>query len=135
MWLAFTHPAWREALLDRDEAIRQMVAKYRAAMAEYLAEPAWKAHVKRLQQASPEFCRLWERHEVLQPENRSKRYLNPDVGLLTFDFTHLWLGPRPGPRLTTYTPADEQTRDRLERLHKMALAGEARLVPAQEHCR
>ena len=30
-----------------------------------------------LSQASPEFREVWERHEVLQPDNRSKRFLNP----------------------------------------------------------
>ncbi|MDF9813130.1 helix-turn-helix transcriptional regulator [Streptomyces sp. SPB162] len=122
MWLAFTDPAWREALIDREEVIRLMAAKFRSAMAEHLAEPAWKSLLKRLQQASPEFCEAWDRHEVLQPDNRSKRYLNPQVGLLTFDFTHLWLGPRSGPRLVTYTPADDVTRTRLRRLHELCTA-------------
>jgi hypothetical protein len=99
-------------------------------MAEHLSEPAWKTLVKRLQEASSEFAALWDRHEVLQPENRIKRYLNPEVGLLTFDFTHLWLGPRQGPRLATYTPADAVTRDRLDRLYELALRREAVPVPA-----
>jgi hypothetical protein len=130
MWLIFTDPAWREALPDWPETSRLIVAKYRAAMAEHLSEPAWKTLVKRLQEASSEFAALWDRHEVLQPENRIKRYLNPEVGLLTFDFTHLWLGPRQGPRLATYTPADAVTRDRLDRLYELALRREAVPVPA-----
>jgi hypothetical protein len=122
MWLAFTHPMWRERMLDRDENTRLMAAKFRASMARHLAEPPWKALLKRLQQASPEFCEVWERHEVLQPDSHVKRYLNPDVGLLAFDFTHLWLGPQSGPRLTTYTPADAITRERLEHLHALVVA-------------
>ncbi|MFF3945272.1 helix-turn-helix transcriptional regulator [Streptomyces sp. NPDC001902] len=120
MWLVFTDPAWREGLPDWHETSRQLVAKYRAAMAEHLAEPAWKSLVKRLEQASPEFCELWERHEVQEPENRTKRFLNPRVGLLTFHFTHLWLGPSQGPRLVTYSPADAATRERLDRLYEIA---------------
>jgi hypothetical protein len=130
IWLAFTDPDWREGMADRDEMIRQMVAKFRSAMAEHVAEPAWKALVKRLQHASPEFCEIWERHEVLQPENRTKSYLNPHVGLLTFDFTHLWLGPRQGPRLTTYTPADDITRERLQRLYELTGTPVPMAVPA-----
>ncbi|MEV6009565.1 helix-turn-helix transcriptional regulator [Streptomyces sp. NPDC051976] len=122
MWLAFTDPLWRERMVDRDESIRLMAAKFRASMAEHIAEPAWKALLKRLQQASPDFCEVWERYEVLQPDGHIKRYLNPDVGLLAFDFTHLWLGPQQGPRLTTYTPADDITRERLDRLYALALA-------------
>ncbi|MFD3455177.1 helix-turn-helix transcriptional regulator [Streptomyces sp. NPDC058691] len=122
MWLAFTDPAWRAGMPDWKETSRLMVAKYRAAMAEHLAEPAWKALLKRLEQASPEFRELWERHEVQEPENRTKRFLNPLVGLLTFDFTHLWLGPRQGPRLVTYTPADDTTRERMQRLYELITA-------------
>src|SRR5882757_4157284 len=116
MWLAFTDPVWRERMLDREENIRLMAAKFRVSMAEHLAEPAWKALLRRLEQASPDFREVWERHEVLQPDSHIKRYLNPQVGLLAFDFTHLWLGPQQGPRLTMYTPADAATRDRLDQL-------------------
>lgn len=41
------------------------------------------------------------------------------------DHTDLWLGPRPGPRMVTYVPVDEETRRRLEKLHAMALEREA----------
>jgi hypothetical protein len=99
-----------------------MAAKFRASMANHLAEPAWKELLRRLQQNSPEFREAWERHEVLQPGSHVKRYLNPEVGLLAFDFTHLWLGPQDGPRMTTYSPVDELTRDRLERLHRIVRA-------------
>jgi hypothetical protein len=124
MWLAFTDPLWKERMVDREESIRLMAAKFRASMAEHLAEPAWKALLKRLQEASPDFRALWERHEVIQPDNHVKRYLNPDVGLLAFDFTHLWLGPQHGPRLTTYTPVDDVTGERLERLYGLILREE-----------
>ncbi|CAG6393043.1 helix-turn-helix transcriptional regulator [Streptomyces cocklensis] len=122
MWLAFTDPRWRERMLDREENTRVMAAKFRASMANHLAEPAWKELLRRLQQNSPEFREAWERHEVLQPGSHVKRYLNPEVGLLAFDFTHLWLGPQDGPRMTTYSPVDELTRDRLERLHRIVRA-------------
>ncbi|MCD0482348.1 helix-turn-helix transcriptional regulator [Streptacidiphilus sp. ASG 303] len=122
LWLAFTHPAWRQAMVDRDAALASMVARYRATMANHVAEPAWKALVKRLRAASPEFAAAWERHEVAQPDaGGSKRFLNPHVGLLAFDFTHLWLSPRMGTRLITYTPVDDATRARLDRLHALSL--------------
>ena len=49
-----------------------MAAKFRAAMAEHLAEPAWKALLKRLEEASPEFREIWARHEVVRPATRSR---------------------------------------------------------------
>jgi hypothetical protein len=95
-----------------------MVAQYRAAMAEHVAEPAWKALVARLQRVSPEFAAVWERHDVQAPENRVKRIRHPIAGLMRFDYTYLWIGQRLGTRIVTYTPADDETRLRLERLHR-----------------
>jgi hypothetical protein len=36
--------------------------------------------------------------------------------MLRLDTTHYWLGPRPGGRLVVDTPADHDSRDRLEKL-------------------
>ncbi len=118
LWRLFTNPACRAALLDWEEGSRRMVAEFRAAMAEHVAEPAWKCLVARLTKASPEFAELWERHEVASPENLTKRFLHPDVGLLKLNYTHLWLSQRLGTRMTTYSPADDQTADRLRELHR-----------------
>jgi transcriptional regulator with XRE-family HTH domain len=117
LWRLFTVQSCRAATLDWEEGTRRMVAEYRAAMAEHVAEPAWKCLVARLTKASPEFAELWERHEVASPENLTKRFLHPDVGLLKLNYTHLWLGQRLGTRLTTYSPADDQTAERLRELH------------------
>jgi transcriptional regulator with XRE-family HTH domain len=116
MWLCFTHPMWRTAIVDWEDAAGRMVANLRAVMAEHVAEPSWKALIRRLTEASPEFARMWERYEVRSPENRTKHILNPKVGLLRLDYTNLWFGPRLGTRLVTYTPADPETQARLEKL-------------------
>jgi transcriptional regulator with XRE-family HTH domain len=118
LWRVFTRPACRAAMIDWPEATRRMVAEYRAAMAENVAEPAWKCLVNRLTKASPEFAELWERHEVAEPENLTKRWLHPDVGLLRLNYTSLWLGQRLGTRMITYTPADEETGERLRELSR-----------------
>lgn len=119
--LSFLYPAWRKGFVN-PEAIPKMVAKYRAAMAEHVADPLWKNLVRRLQDASPEFCEVWERHEVLQPDEPATKFLSTDLGLMTFDFTRLWLGPRIGPQLVTYTPKDEGTSERLDELYARVLA-------------
>ncbi|WP_084718726.1 helix-turn-helix transcriptional regulator [Streptacidiphilus carbonis] len=123
MLLAFTHPDWKRGLVDYQQATAMMVAKFRSAMADHVAEPAWKALLKRLRLASPEFDAQWQQHEVGMNYNGEKRFLNPRVGLLHLDFTTLWLGPRPSTRLISYTPADEETRERVERLHRLAAEG------------
>ncbi|HEV2374030.1 MAG TPA: helix-turn-helix transcriptional regulator [Streptosporangiaceae bacterium] len=127
LWLMFTNPQCREGTLDWEVSVRRMVAEYRAAMAEHVAEPAWKCLVSRLTKASVEFAELWQRHEVAQPENLTKRYLHPQAGLLRLNYTHLWLGQRLGTRVTTYTPADAETGQRLAELtHPLARSVSAR---------
>ena len=118
--LAYTHPQWRTSLTNREEVLRLMAAKLRATMAEHLAEPAWKFLLNRLLTESEEFVEIWGRHEVVGPRVKRKQFCNSQVGLLSLDHTDLWLGPRNGPRLVTYAPADDETRARLERLQELA---------------
>jgi transcriptional regulator with XRE-family HTH domain len=119
LWLLFTDPHWRKVLPDWEEAAGRIVAQYRSAMAEHVTEPAWKALVARLQQASPDFVRVWARHDVQVPETYVKLFRHPEVGLLRMHYTSLWFGQRIGTLLSTYTPADEPTRARLEQLHAL----------------
>jgi transcriptional regulator with XRE-family HTH domain len=109
LWLIFTKKTTSRCFVDRDEARARMVAQLRAAMAEHVAEPAWKCLVKRLQLASTDFCDLWDRHDVASPENARKRILHRDLGLLQFNFVNTWLAPRAGLRLVAYIPADDVT--------------------------
>ncbi|MGY0061957.1 helix-turn-helix transcriptional regulator [Streptomyces sp. LZ34] len=122
LWLAFTHDEWRASMVDRDESVRLMAAKFRASMAEHLAEPPWKALLKRLQDASPEFREVWARHEVLRPGDKVKVFRQAQVGTLRVTATSLWTGPNSGPKLVAYTPADAETHERLEKLHALAKA-------------
>ncbi|MCU4186581.1 helix-turn-helix transcriptional regulator [Acidiferrimicrobium sp. IK] len=114
--LSLTYPEWRRAIVDWDDAVARCVGQLRGSMADHVAEPAWKALVRRLSDESPEFAQMWAQRDVHQVENRVKLLLNPDVGLLRLDFTNLWAGPRVGTRLVTYTPADAETEQRLRRL-------------------
>lgn len=116
LWLLFTAPEWRRALADWDETAARMVAQYRAAMAEHVAEPAWKALIARLHRASPEFAEVWARHDVRGPENAIKRVRHPLVGMLRMEYTYLWLDPGLGTRIVAYTPADARTAAKLDEL-------------------
>jgi hypothetical protein len=118
LWLAFTHPRWRDVIVDWDDVSGRLVAEYRALMAEHLDDPAWKTLVARLHRASPEFTALWERHDVQGLESRTKRALHPTAGLLLLDYTNLWLNPSLGVRIIAFSPSDDRTRRRLERLHE-----------------
>ena len=118
LWLLFTCQEWRRTVLDWDEAAARMVAQYRAAMAEHVAEPAWKGLIARLNRSSPEFAEMWARHDIRGPENAIKRIQHPLVGLLRMSYTYLWLDPGLGTRIVAYTPADNRTAGRLEALQR-----------------
>jgi transcriptional regulator with XRE-family HTH domain len=120
LWLAYTHAQWRAAIVDRDD-VAQLVAEYRASMAEHLGDPAWKMLVARLHRASPEFTAVWDRHDVQSVAGRTKRAMHPTAGLLNLEYTNLWIGQQVGIRIVAYTPADEQTRRRLETVHESVL--------------
>ncbi|MEU6356860.1 helix-turn-helix transcriptional regulator [Streptomyces sp. NPDC047072] len=121
MLLSYTHDEWRSSIVHLEEVHRLMAARFRASMAGHLSEPAWKALLKRLRTESAEFREVWDRHEVGASRPRRKEFLNRYVGRVVVDHTDLWLGPEQGPRLVTYTPADDESRLRLEKLHAIAL--------------
>ncbi|MFK4222593.1 helix-turn-helix domain-containing protein [Streptomyces sp. NPDC019890] len=122
MILAFTNDDWRAAVADVGDVNRTMAAKFRASMAEHLAEPAWTALLGRLETVSEEFREVWARHEVVSQGGRTKLIRNAHVGLLHLEHNNLWLGPTTGARLISYVPLDEQSRERLEKLQALALA-------------
>ncbi|WP_078916678.1 helix-turn-helix transcriptional regulator [Streptomyces viridochromogenes] len=121
MVLSYTHDEWRSSIVHLEETQRLMAARFRAAMAGHLAEPAWKMLLKRLRAESPEFCEAWDRHEVVAHRSKRKEFLNRHVGRVAVDHTDLWLSPDVGPRMVTYVPVDEGSRKRLEELHEIAL--------------
>ncbi len=121
MVLSYTHQEWRSSIVHLEKTQRLMAARFRGSMAGHLADPTWKTLLTRLR-TSPEFCDVWDRHEVVGATPRRKEFRNTHVGRITVDHTDLWLGPSTGPRMVTYAPADEETRGRLERLHAIAQA-------------
>ncbi|WP_187284705.1 helix-turn-helix transcriptional regulator [Streptomyces sp. uw30] len=122
MILSYTNPDWQSSIVHLAETQRLMAARLRAAMAGHLGEPAWKMLLGRLRTESPEFREVWERHEVVSHRSKRKEFLNRHVGRILVDHTDLWLSPDVGPRMVTYVPADDESRERLEKLHAIALA-------------
>jgi transcriptional regulator with XRE-family HTH domain len=116
VWLMFTDPDWRHALLDWETLARQAVGRLRARWPNHSGDPSWQALVSRLRAASDEFAAMWDSHEVTEYTPEQKPIRNDRVGLLRFDLSTTWLAPEVGTRLVVYTPADDDTRARLDRL-------------------
>ncbi|MFJ1610708.1 helix-turn-helix transcriptional regulator [Streptomyces sp. NPDC088253] len=117
VWLTFTHPAWRESIVNWEATAARMVANLRVAMADHVGDPLWRNLVSRLRAVSPEFAELWDRHTVARVEDSGVRTIrNAIVGELHFEVSNTWLAPRSGHRLQVFTPADSETERRLASL-------------------
>ncbi|GAA4845503.1 helix-turn-helix transcriptional regulator [Luteimicrobium xylanilyticum] len=116
LWLTFTDPAWHVGLVDWEDAARRMVAQLRAHLADHAGDTSWTGFVRRLRAASDKFSALWDEHDVTDATTDRKPILNPAVGLLEFELSTTWLAPGPGARLVVFTPADQDSAVRLDRL-------------------
>jgi transcriptional regulator with XRE-family HTH domain len=113
LWCLVTEPAAREKFPQYETEVRYVVARLRAAYAHHVGDPEWEEDIRRLSSLSREFADLWARHEVADPEPRVRTYIHPKAGPVTFTLSELQIAAMPEARLLVYTPADEQTRERL----------------------
>ena len=120
MWLAFMDPGWGRSLVERREVLEQMVANFRNLGTGHFEEPQWRALVDRLLAASPEFGEIWARRDVADKVKPIKMFRNRDVGIVRLHADRMWLQPNGGMRMTVYSPADDETAEKLERLQLLA---------------
>ncbi|MFC9177228.1 MULTISPECIES: helix-turn-helix transcriptional regulator [unclassified Streptomyces] len=118
----FTDPAVRAAGApeEREHQGRQLVADLRAAVGRRSGDQAVARLVGRLRAASPDFDRLWSEHEVAVRRADRKTLLNPRVGRLVMDCETL-VTPDHGQVLLVLTPADAETRERLDLLRVLGV--------------
>ncbi|NIK55608.1 helix-turn-helix transcriptional regulator [Kribbella shirazensis] len=100
---------------DRDHQSRQLVADLRAVAGRRAGDATVTGLVDRLQAASDEFRALWSDHEVAVRRGDRKTVLHPEVGRLVMDCETL-MTPDQGQLLLVLTPADVESRDRLDLL-------------------
>ncbi|GAA2263579.1 hypothetical protein GCM10009853_016020 [Glycomyces scopariae] len=127
MWLAFTNPNWRAAMVERRATLELMVANFRNAGSAHFDEPQWSSMVDRLRAASDEFCEIWDRHDVAAEVKPVKVFRNRFVGEVRFAAERMWLQPKYGVRMTVFSPADPETATRLTELRALIDADRAAL--------
>jgi MmyB-like transcription regulator ligand binding domain/Helix-turn-helix domain len=113
LWCSVTEPAAREKFPQYEDELRYMVARMRVAYAGHVGEPEWEEDIRRLSSLSCEFADLWARHEVAEAQPRTRTFIHPGAGPLTFIATELHIPVMAEARLMVYTPADEQSRAKL----------------------
>jgi transcriptional regulator with XRE-family HTH domain len=118
VWLWFMDPA-RRTLCSSDWAAscRLLVAKFRADSASNIGDPVFEELISALDSSSPEFRKLWKRHEVAGSGDGHKELTHPLVGPLAFDHAVFRHGETGDLRLILYTPSCEHdTRAKLAEL-------------------
>lgn len=118
---AFLGPAPASAPLygisDAAEFRQRVVTELRATCARYPADPVLAGLVEELRDGSPEFARLWARHDVQAPHVLTKTFRHPVVGEVTVDCDALTLSDR-DQRLVLYSaPAGSPAADALALLN------------------
>ena len=113
LWCSITEPRARELFPQYEENIRYMVARFRAAYARHVGDPDWEEDIRRLSVLSSDFAGLWALHEVAEFQPRTRTFIHPDAGPLTFTTSELQVPATQETRLVVYTPAEDETRKRL----------------------
>jgi transcriptional regulator with XRE-family HTH domain len=130
VWLTFTDPLRRELVTDWEDTARVICARFRADAARQVGDPAFEALVARLKEASPEFRRLWRRHEVVGDVSGRKELEHPTAGRMVFEHMSFRPTQMPAGRLVLYSPLPElDTPAKMEVLMAARAAGR-RLRPA-----
>jgi len=118
VWLWFMDPG-RRTLSSGDWAAsaRLLVAKFRGDSARNIGDPGFEELISALESSSPEFRKLWKRHEVAGSGDGHKELSHPVVGPLAFDHAVFRHGEGGDLRLILYTPSCEHdTRAKLAEL-------------------
>ncbi|SFQ25325.1 helix-turn-helix transcriptional regulator [Actinomadura madurae] len=118
----FTEAAARAACPPEEQEHygRQIVADLRAVAGRRSGDPVVAGLVDRLQDASADFRRLWAEHEVAVRRADRKTILHPRVGRLLMDCETL-ITPDQRQQLLVLTPADAETRERLDLLRVLGI--------------
>jgi hypothetical protein len=118
----FTDPAVRAVTPPEEQQRhgRQLVADLRAVAGRRAGDPVVTGLVARLRAASADFDRLWAEHEVAVRRLDRKTFLHPRVGRLLMDCETL-VTPDRNQQLLVLTPADDETRQRLQLLRVLGV--------------
>ena len=125
--MAFLGPARPGTALysisDVTEFRHHVAMELRSTLARYPSDPAVTGLVGELRDGSPEFARLWERHDVRSVPTLAKTFRHPAVGEITLDCDSLKLTDR-DQHLVLYTaPPGSRDADALALLSMLGPEG------------
>jgi transcriptional regulator with XRE-family HTH domain len=101
----FTDPAARKFIVNWADRARRLVAEYRADTAAWRDNPARKALVQELADASAEFAAAWESQRVLSRDGGRRIFAHPRKGRVEYDQFTLRVAQRADLKMTVLVPA------------------------------
>ncbi|MDQ0229169.1 helix-turn-helix transcriptional regulator [Metabacillus malikii] len=117
VWMTFTSPRFRYLKGDQWELhARRIVATFHAGYASHVDDPWWSEQFDALCQASHEFRKFWESHEVLDAIDAPKALHCPNLGLLNFDLVSFQYVENPSLKVSIHVPHQDGTVAKMERL-------------------
>jgi transcriptional regulator with XRE-family HTH domain len=123
-FLGMTQPgATLYGVSDAAEFRQNVVMQLRSTVARYPSDPAVTGLVDELLEGSPEFARLWERHDVQGPHMLTKTFRNAAVGDVTVDCDSLALTDRDQNLVLYSAPAGSRDAEALALLNVLGAEG------------
>jgi transcriptional regulator with XRE-family HTH domain len=110
-------------LRDPEGAARKIVASFRSVAAKYTDDPSFAELIEELRANSPQFSKLWARHDVLDLVDGQKIYDHPLVGEVHLEHTNFLVPGHADMRMTVYTaPAGSESERKLRELALLVAA-------------
>jgi transcriptional regulator with XRE-family HTH domain len=106
----------RRRFVEYDEVAAGLIAMFRLDFPAHSGEPRSLELVGRLRATNPKFEALWQRYNVKEHPQGVRLLKHPVVGSLAFEPSLLGVVESPGLRMMLYTPADDVTSEKVERL-------------------
>ncbi|MDT0307630.1 helix-turn-helix transcriptional regulator [Streptomyces sp. DSM 44917] len=116
LWILFTGSPARCRLVFREAELKVMVATLRAAYGGHVGEPEWEDFIRELADRSAEFAEMWASGDVAPPGPRLKTFAHVEVGEIRLRSQSLSVDGLPEARMVVYLAADEDSREKIERL-------------------
>lgn len=103
LWRFFMEPSYRKTFPRWEDAAPKLIANFRSIAAKYIDETCFKNLIDELLEGSPEFRRLWLKHDVRDCPDGLKELYHPTIGNITLEYTSVLVPEFPDMRMVVYT--------------------------------
>jgi transcriptional regulator with XRE-family HTH domain len=124
MRMVFLSPEAPDFYADWEKVAHSKTAQLRSALGADAEDPALRRLIEELSAHSPEFRRMWARHDVRSRSDEVKRFHHPEVGELTLNYEVFTVSGAPGQQLIVLAAEPGSSSD-----HALAELGRRVAVP------